>query len=117
MWLCVEMLGPGRLAPQLISPQLDAACRLGGPLRHTSMVTLAATSPRAATAMAAWNQGRRPSGTGRRLALGGSRIPAGPPRGLAFMGATGGWVPLPCCRARHLPSSEDAGAQEHAGAK
>jgi hypothetical protein len=55
------------------------------------MVTLAATSPRAATAMADWNQGRLPSGPGRRLALGGSRIPAGPPRGLAFMGATGGW--------------------------
>jgi hypothetical protein len=53
MWPCVEMLGPGRLAPQLISPQLDAACRLGGPLCHTSIVTLAATSPRAATAMAA----------------------------------------------------------------
>jgi hypothetical protein len=97
MWLCAEMLGPGRLAPQLISPQLDATCRLGGPLRHTSMVTLAATSPRAATAMADWNQGRLPSGPGRRLALGGSRIPAGPPRGLAFMGATGGWVPLPYC--------------------
>jgi hypothetical protein len=53
MWPCVEMLGPGTLAPQLISPQLDATCRLGGPLCHTSIVTLAATSPRAATAMAA----------------------------------------------------------------
>jgi hypothetical protein len=66
-------------------------------LRQTSIVTLAATSPRAATAMAAWDQGDLPSGTGRRLAPGGSRIPAGPPRGLAFMGAAGGWMPLPCC--------------------
>ena len=97
MWLCVEMLGPGRLAPQLISPQLDATCRLGGPLRHTSIVTPAATSPSAATAMTAWDLGRLPGGTGRRLDPGGSRIPAGPPRGPAFMGATGGWVPLLCC--------------------
>jgi len=57
MCLCVEMLGPGRLAPQLISPQLDATWRLGGLLCHTSMVTLAATSPSAATAMAAWGPG------------------------------------------------------------
>jgi hypothetical protein len=83
MWLCVEMvvLGPGRAAPQLTSPQLDAAGGwLGVPLACTNTVTLPATSPNAATAMIARYQGCLPRVASRRPVPAGSSILVGPRR-------------------------------------
>src|SRR5215470_13453325 len=83
MWLCVEMVafGAGAAAPQLISPQLDAAAGwLGVLLACSNTVTLPATSPNAVTAMIARYQGCLPSVASQRPVPAGSSILAGPRR-------------------------------------
>jgi hypothetical protein len=109
---------PGRLAPQLISPQIGChvpAGRAVVPHQHRHAGRDQPEGDR---------YGRlRPGGPAQR-----HRPPVGPGRfthpGRAGPRAGHSWVPPAAgclCRAarprRHLPSSEDAGAKEHAGAK